>query len=107
MTKTSTTEFLGTGRRKTSIARVRLFPGSGQVTVNNRKLDEYITVPNLRTHAIEPLTATEAAGKFDVTATVEGGGVAGQAGAIRLGISRALLRALSDLTPAIRAKGLL
>ncbi len=107
MTKTDTPEFLGTGRRKTSVARVKLIPGTGQITVNKRKLDEYIPIPNLRTQAIEPLTATDTAGKYDVAVSVSGGGIAGQAGAIRLGIARALLQAMADLKPALREKGML
>ena len=100
-------EFLGTGRRKTSVARVKLVPGDGKVTVNGKKIDDYITVQNQRTHAVGPLTASEAAGKYDATCTVQGGGLAGQAGAIRLGIARALLEALSDLKGTLREKGML
>jgi small subunit ribosomal protein S9 len=107
MAKTETPEFLGTGRRKTSIARVKLAPGTGQVTVNGKKVDDYLTVPNQRMHAIEPLTGTAAAGKYDAFCIVEGGGIAGQAGAIRLGIARALLQAMADLKPALREKGML
>jgi small subunit ribosomal protein S9 len=107
MAKTETPEFLGTGRRKTSIARVKLAPGTGQVTVNGKKVDDYLTVPNQRMHAIEPLTGTQAAGKYDAFCIVEGGGIAGQAGAIRLGIARALLQAMADLKPALREKGML
>jgi small subunit ribosomal protein S9 len=107
MAKTQTPEFQGTGRRKTSIARVKLVAGSGQVTVNGKKVDEYITVPNQRMHAVEPLTGTEAAGKYDATCMVQGGGIAGQAGAIRLGIARALLQAMGELKPVLREKGML
>ncbi len=107
MANTSTPEFLGTGRRKTSVARVKLIPGTGQITVNDRKLDEYIPIPNLRTQALEPLTATDTAGKYDVAVSVSGGGLAGQAGAIRLGIARALLQAMADLKPTLREKGML
>src|SRR2546425_1056214 len=71
MAKTPTIEFLGTGRRKTSVARVKLAPGTGQVIVNGKKVGDYITVPNQRTHAIEPLTVTDATGKYDATCTVE------------------------------------
>jgi len=95
------------GRRKTSIARVSLVPGTGKLTINERSLDDYITVPTLRLIALEPLTATQTAGKYDVTISVEGGGLTGQAGAIRLGIARALLLAAADLKPVLRAKGLL
>src|SRR5579871_385660 len=89
--------FLGTGRRKTSVARVRLVPGSGKVTVNNRKVEEYLTIPNQRTIALRPLEATQNAGKFDVFVSVAGGGASGQAGAISHGIARALLKASPDL----------
>jgi small subunit ribosomal protein S9 len=107
MAKTQTPEFLGTGRRKTSVAQVKLVAGSGQVTVNGKKVDDYLTVPNQRMHAVEPLTGTDAAGKYDATCMVEGGGIAGQAGAIRLGIARALLQALSELKGTLRDKGML
>jgi small subunit ribosomal protein S9 len=107
MSATDTPQFLGTGRRKTSVARVKLVPGTGQITVNDRRLDEYIPIPNLRTQAIEPLTVTDTAGKYDVEVSVRGGGIAGQAGAIRLGVARALLRAMADLKPTLREKGLL
>jgi small subunit ribosomal protein S9 len=107
MAKTQTPEFLGTGRRKTSIARVKLVAGSGSVTVNGKKVDDYLTVPNQRMHAVEPLTGTDAAGKYDAVCHVEGGGIAGQAGAIRLGIARALLQAMGELKPTLRDKGML
>jgi small subunit ribosomal protein S9 len=99
--------FLGTGRRKTSVARVRLMPGSGKVTINNRTVDEYLTVPNQRTIAFQPLTETQNAGKFDVIVNVDGGGVSGQAGAISHGIARALLKASPDLKGVLREKGFL
>jgi small subunit ribosomal protein S9 len=99
--------FLGTGRRKTSVARVRLIPGSGKVTVNNRKVEEYLTVPNQRTIALQPLAETQSADKFDVIISVDGGGVSGQAGAISHGIARALLKASPDLKGALREKGFL
>jgi small subunit ribosomal protein S9 len=102
-----TTEFLGTGRRKTSIARVKLVPGSGNITVNDKKVADYLTVPSQYDHALEPLRATESEKKFDVTCRVEGGGIAGQAGAIRLGIARALLEAVAEFKPILRSKGLL
>jgi small subunit ribosomal protein S9 len=95
------------GRRKTSVARVRLLPGSGKLTVNNRSLEEYLTVPTLRMHALEPLSATQSNNKYDLSITVEGGGATGQAGAIRLGIARALLVAAAELKPVLRAKGML
>jgi len=107
MATATTNAFLGTGRRKTSVARVRLVPGTGKLTVNDRKIDEYITVPNLLTHAVEPLRATDTATKYDVIVSVEGGGPSGQAGAIRLGIARALLQASGDHKPTLRDKGML
>src|ERR1043166_5773387 len=107
MAEPKTNAFLGTGRRKTSVARVRLVPGTGKLTINERKIEEYITIPNLLTHAVEPLRVTDTAGKYDVTVSVAGGGPSGQAGAIRLGIARALLPASGDLQPPVRRKGLL
>jgi small subunit ribosomal protein S9 len=102
-----TETFLGTGRRKTSVARVRLIAGSGKITVNNRTVEEYLTVPNQRTIALQPLTDTQNADKFDVIISVDGGGVSGQAGAISHGIARALLKASPDLKGALREKGFL
>ncbi len=85
--------FYGTGRRKESIARVRLYPGSGVITVNGRELDDYFGLDTLKFIVRQPFGVTETMGKFDVICTVKGGGVTGQAGAIRHGISRALLQA--------------
>ena len=85
-------QYYGTGRRKTSTARVFLRPGTGTITVNHREFDRFFTTDALRTQVKRPLALTEVADKFDILATVEGGGVAGQAGAVRLGISRALLK---------------
>ena len=86
-----TEEFLGTGRRKTAVARVRLSTtGSGKVTVNGRDVENYFTVENQRTYAVEPLDTVEMNEKADVRVKVTGGGIAGQAGAVRLGIARAL-----------------
>jgi small subunit ribosomal protein S9 len=99
--------FLGTGRRKTSVARVRLTAGTGKIVINERTIDEYLTVPNQRTVALQPLEATQNAGKFDVFVSVEGGGVSGQAGAIRHGIARALLKTSADLRAILREKGFL
>ena len=99
--------FLGTGRRKTSVAQVRLVPGSGKVVINDRTADEYLTVPNQRTIAFQPLTETQNVDKFDVFISVDGGGVSGQAGAISHGIARALLKASPDLKAALRKKGFL
>lgn len=107
MAKAVLNTILATGRRKTSIARVRLVPGTGKLTINNRTLEEYLTVPTLRMHATEPLTTTQTTGKYDANILVEGGGISGQAGAIRLGLARALVQAAAELKPALRGKGLL
>ena len=98
---------IATGRRKSSVARVCLVPGTGKCIVNERAVEDYIKVPTLRTHALQPLATTQTADKYDLTVSVAGGGVAGQAGAIRLGIARALLQALAELKPTLRGKGLL
>ena len=103
----TTTNYSAIGRRKTSVARVRLADGSGKFTVNSRPLDEYLTIPNLRMHAMEPLSVAAGAAKYDVTVLVAGGGPTGQAGAIRLGIARALLKASPEIKTALREKGLL
>ena len=103
----TTTNYTAIGRRKTSVARVRLADGSGKFTVNSRPLDEYLTIPNLRMHATEPLTVAASAAKYDIVVSVEGGGPTGQAGAIRLGIARALLKASPEIKVALREKGML
>lgn len=102
-----TTEFLGTGRRKTSVARVRLAPGSGKVTVNGRALENYFLLETQRTLLMAPLVVTEAAGRFDVRINVIGGGPQGQAGAVRHGIARALLKADANFRPTLKAQGFL
>jgi small subunit ribosomal protein S9 len=107
MVKVTTPAIQGTGRRKCSVARVQLVPGTGKLSINERSLDEFITVPNLRAVAIAPLTATQTTDKYDVTVNVEGGGNTGQAGAISLGIARALLKAAPETKPVLRANGLL
>ncbi|MBQ8906589.1 MAG: 30S ribosomal protein S9 [Ruminococcus sp.] len=99
--------FYGTGRRKHSVARVRLYPGTGNVTINNRNIDEYFGLDTLKLIVRQPLTLTETAEKFDVICTVAGGGVTGQAGAIRHGISRALLNADAELRPILKKAGYL
>jgi len=101
------TEFLGTGRRKTAVARVRLAAGSGKITVNGRAFENYFLTETLRNVVTRPLTLTETAAKFDAVILVNGGGPAGQAGAARHGISRALLKADLNLRPALKAEGLL
>lgn len=83
--------FYGTGRRKSSVARVRLYKGAGKITINNRDIDDYFGLDTLKVVVRQPLVLTETAGQFDVVCTVEGGGVSGQAGAIRHGVTRALL----------------
>jgi small subunit ribosomal protein S9 len=100
-------QYYGTGRRKTSTARVFLRPGSGTITVNRREFANFFPTAVLRTEIQQPLRLTETADKFDVLATVAGGGVAGQAGAVRLGISRALCAYNIDLRPALKKEGLL
>ena len=100
-------QYYGTGRRKTSTARVFLRPGSGAVTVNHRAFDAFFPTEALRTQIRHPLVLTETADKFDVLATVAGGGVSGQAGAIRLGIARALVAYNLELRKALKAEGML
>ncbi len=100
-------EFLGTGRRKTSVARVRLASGSGKIVVNGRPFENYFPTETLRMVVSQPLVVTSTAGKFDVRVNVQGGGPTGQAGAVRHGISRALLEADIALRPALKAEGLL
>ncbi len=88
--------FYGTGRRKKSVARVRLYPGTGDIKINNRGIDDYFGLDTLKLVVNQPFTVTATAGKFDVICTVKGGGVSGQAGAIRHGIARALDQANHD-----------
>lgn len=96
------TVYLGTGRRKTSVARVRLFYGGGAMRVNRRDIDEYFTREDHRLVANAPLRLTKTLGKYDVTVRVNGGGISGQAGAVSLGIARALIKADSSLEPVLR-----
>ena len=107
MSDVKTPEFLGTGRRKTAVARVRLAPGSGKVVINGRPLENYFLVESLRVEALRPLATTELLTKYDVRVNVAGGGMAGQAGAVRHGIARALLAADANLRPALKAEGFL
>jgi len=100
-------EYYGTGRRKTSTARVFLRPGSGAIRVNSRTFDAFFTTEALRSQIRRPLMLTETADKFDVLATVEGGGVSGQAGAVRLGISRALVEYDQELRKKLKDEGML
>ncbi len=99
--------FYGTGRRKKSIARVRLVNGNGNITINNKSLDEFVGVETLKVIIRQPLVATNSLDKFDVIAKVTGGGISGQAGAIRHGISRALLEANAEYRPTLKAAGFL
>ncbi len=107
MAETKTIEFLGTGRRKTAVARVRLASGSGKITVNGRAFDNYFTLETQRSQATMPLTVTGTAEKFDVRVNVCGGGPNGQADAVRHGIARALLKFDVTLRPPLKAGGLL
>jgi len=100
-------KFYGTGRRKSSIARVYLVPGTGKVTINKRDMDTYFGLETLKLIVRQPLELTETADKFDVLVNVRGGGFTGQAGAIRHGISRALLQADGEYRPALKKAGFL
>jgi small subunit ribosomal protein S9 len=100
-------EYYGTGKRKSSTARVRLLPGAGQVIVNKRDLSEYFKNETQRTVIRYPLAVTDNLGKFDIRAIVSGGGTSGQAGAIRLGIANALLQFNAELRPRLKRAGLL
>ena len=101
------TKNYGTGRRKSSVARVYLVPGSGKITVNKRDIDEYFGLDTLKVIVRQPLVATETSDKFDVLVNVKGGGYTGQAGAIRHGISRALLTVDGDYRPVLKKAGFL
>ena len=107
MAKKETTVFLGTGRRKSSIARVRIMPGKGNLIVNGKALDEYLPTEVLRIIAKHPFDVTNTNGKFDMIVKVEGGGLSGQAGAIRHGLSRALVAANEENRAALKAAGFL
>ncbi|HWQ60936.1 MAG TPA: 30S ribosomal protein S9 [Negativicutes bacterium] len=99
--------YYGTGRRKTSVARVRLVPGEGNIVVNGRPLDQYFGLKTLELIVKQPLNVADVIGKYDVIAKVEGGGPTGQAGAVRHGIARALLRVDAEYRPALKKAGLL
>ncbi len=105
--KKAAAKFYGTGRRKTSIARVYIAPGTGVITINKRSIDEYFGLETLKVIVRQPLVATETVDKFDVMVNVHGGGYTGQAGAIRHGISRALLQADADYRPVLKKEGFL
>ena len=100
-------KFYGTGRRKSSIARVYVMPGKGNITINKRDIDNYFGLETLKVIVRQPLVATETVDKYDVLVNVHGGGYTGQAGAIRHGISRALLQADADFRPTLKKEGFL
>ena len=99
--------YYGTGRRKSSIARVRLVEGTGKITVNGKDLEEFFGADTLKVIVKQPLTATNTLDKFDVIASVNGGGFSGQAGAIRLGVARALNEANAEFRPTLKSNGFL
>jgi small subunit ribosomal protein S9 len=100
-------QYYGTGRRKSSVARVRLVPGEGRIVINGRDINEYIPFAALREVVNQPLVATETTGNYDVLVNVSGGGYTGQAGAIRHGIARALLQVDPEYRPSLKTAGLL
>ena len=102
-----TVQYRGTGRRKTSVAQVRLVPGEGKVLINKRPLTEYFGKKTLEMVVKQPLVLTKTEGRYDIMATVKGGGVTGQAGAVRLGIARALLKADGEMRPSLKKAGFL
>ena len=99
--------FYGTGRRKKSVARVRILPGTGVITINGKDIDEYFGIETLKLIINQPFGVTDTMGKFDIIANVNGGGVSGQAGAIRHGVARALVVADENYRPALKAAGFL
>lgn len=99
--------YIGTGRRKSSVARVFMTPGSGKIVVNGSTLDAYLPFETLRMDVCSPLVTTDTLNQFDILVNVNGGGYSGQAGAIRLGIARALLEASADYRPKLKAAGFL
>lgn len=99
--------FYGTGRRKHSVSRVRVYPGTGVITINGRDIDDYFGLDTLKTIVRQPFAVTATEGKFDVICTVKGGGVSGQAGAIRHGIARAMLQNGEEMRPLLKKAGLL
>lgn len=105
--ETTLTEYLGTGRRKEAVARVRLRPGSGRIVINGRLLEKYFPIETHRMIVTEPLDLTELRSQFDVRVNVKGGGPSGQAGAVRHGIARALLQYNAELRPTLKSRGLL
>ena len=107
MAKSNKIVYLGTGRRKSSVARVRLVEGTGKITINGKDIEEVFDLETLKVIVRQPLTVTNTLAKYDVICTVKGGGVSGQAGAIRHGIARALNEANSEYRPALKSNGFL
>ena len=107
MAKSEKIAYCGTGRRKSSIARVRLVEGSGKITINGKDIEEFFDLETLKVIVRQPLTVTNTLAKYDVICSVRGGGVSGQAGAIRHGIARALNEANSEYRPALKSNGFL
>ena len=105
--KTASTKFYGTGRRKSSVARVYVMPGNGTITINKRDINDYFGLETLKVIVRQPLVAIDGADKYDVIVNVHGGGTTGQAGAIRHGISRALLKVDADFRPTLKSAGFL
>ena len=103
----SEVQYMGTGRRKKSVARVRLLPGNGKIIINGKEMDNYFGLETLKLIVRQPLVATETEGTFDIVTKVEGGGFSGQAGAIRHGIARALLQADENHRPVLKKNGFL
>ena len=99
--------YYGTGRRKHSVARVRVYPGTGVITINGRSIDDYFGLETLKLIVRQPLNLTDLDGKFDIVCNVNGGGIAGQAGAIRHGLSRALLQHSDEMRPILKKAGFL
>ncbi len=107
MAKSNKIVYMGTGRRKSSIARVRLVEGTGKITINGKDIEEFFDLETLKVIVRQPLTVTNTLAKYDIICTVKGGGVSGQAGAIRHGIARALNEANSEYRPALKTNGFL
>ena len=107
MAKKENIVFYGTGRRKSSVARVRIFEGTGKITINGKDIDEFFGLDTLKVIAKQPLTVTNTTAKYDVVASVKGGGFTGQAGAIRHGLARALNEANSEYRPILKQNGFL
>ena len=99
--------YYGTGRRKHSVARVRMYPGTGKITINGRDIDEYFGLETLKLTVRQPMEITNTLGRFDIVCTVAGGGVSGQAGAIRHGVARALLQNGDEMRPILKKAGFL